>query len=385
MRVSLFDARREFRRSEPTLLAAARRVLMSGQYVLGEEVERLERNVARYLGVKHAVGVASGTDALVCALRALGIGQDDRILTTPFSFFATAAAILIVGAQPVFADIDPATLNLSPGKVEEVLGGHSVVHRRLGIRPDSIKAILPVHLFGHAADLASFLTFGREFDIAVVEDAAQAFGTRHRGKAVGASGALGCFSFFPTKNLGGFGDGGMVVTDSDELAGRVRLLRAHGARHKYIHVEVGLNSRLDALQAALLDVRLAELPGAIEARQQIAKTYDTSLAGIRHIRLPQRDPDGGDTFHQYVMRWVSGQRDSFRSELSDRGVETAVHYPVPLHLQPALRSLGYLEGDLPAAEAASREVVSLPIYPSLQQREVQYVIDVLRSVCAKAA
>ena len=250
--VPLFDARREFEAYAADYLAAAERVLRSGSWILGPEVQDFEMEAAEFLDVRHAVGVASGSDALILALRALGVGPGDAVVTTPFTFFATAGAIANVGAEPVFADVDPLTLNLDPTCVRRIFEGRSLVHDRLGLDARRIKAIIPVHLFGLPADMDAFESIREEFGVALVEDAAQAFGSIHQGRPVGGIGDIGCFSFFPTKNLGGFGDAGMVVTNSEEHADRLRLLRAHGARAKYINEVVGMNSRLDAMQAALL-------------------------------------------------------------------------------------------------------------------------------------
>ena len=340
MRVPLFDGRREFEADRDDLMRAAEEVLASGEYILGERVRRFEDEVARYVGGGHAVGVASGTDALMLALKAVGVGPGDRVLTTPFSFFATAGAIVNAGAVPVFADIEPDTLNLDPAKAREVLEG------------GDIRAIVPVHLFGLPVDLDRFAELGRDFGVPVVQDAAQAFGSRYRGRAIGADPDLTTFSFFPTKNLGGFGDGGMIVTPSEEHAERVRLLRAHGATGKYLHDVVGTNSRLDALQAALLSVRLSRIDEALASRARIAAAYDQGLSGSSGISSPARRAFADRTFHQYVIRVDGGRRDRIRAGLAERGVDTAVHYPRPLQLQGALSYLGYHEGDFPEAEAA---------------------------------
>lgn len=365
MRVPLFDGRREFEADRDELMRAAEQVLASGEYILGERVRRFEEQVTRYVGGGHAVGVASGTDALMLALKAAGVGTGDRVLTTPFSFFATAGAIVNVGARPVFADIEPDTLNLDPECAREVLerGG--------------VKAIVPVHLFGLPVDVDRFLELGRVFGATVIHDAAQAFGSRYRDRAVGAHPDLTTLSFFPTKNLGGFGDGGMVVTPSGEVAERLRLLRAHGATGKYLHDVVGTNSRLDALQAALLSVRLSRVDEALAARARIADAYDRGLADLPAITLPARLAIADRTFHQYVIRVGEGGRDRIRAGLEERGVETAVHYPRPLHLQGALSHLGYREGDFPEAEAASREVISLPVFPTMREDECEHVVSAL--------
>jgi dTDP-4-amino-4,6-dideoxygalactose transaminase len=362
MRVPLFDGRREFDADRVELLDAAQSVLASGHYILGEPVQRLEDEVARYVGASHAVGVASGTDALLLALKAAGVGQGDRVLTTPFSFMATAAAILNAGAEPAFADIEPDTLNLDPVQARSVL------------EDGRIRAIVPVHIFGLPVDIDRFAELHRDFGVALVQDAAQAFGSRYRGRAIGADPDLTTFSFFPTKNLGGFGDGGMILTPSEDVAEYLRLLRAHGATGKYLHELMGTNSRLDALQAALLSVRLSRIDAALASRASIAATYDRALTSLSGISLPARRGFADRTFHQYVVRVGGQRRDAIRAGLAERGVDTAVHYPRPLHLQGALSHLGYGVGDFPEAEAASREVISLPIFRTMRDEETAHVV-----------
>jgi dTDP-4-amino-4,6-dideoxygalactose transaminase len=383
--VPLFDGRREFEAQRADLLRAAEEVLESGEYILGERVRRFEDEVVRYVGGGHAVGVASGTDALILALRAVGVGPGDRVLTTPFTFMATASAIVNVGAEPVFVDVERDTLNLDPEKAREALEGRSTVLRRLRVDPPSIKAIVPVHLFGLPVDLDRFLDLGRDFGLRVIQDAAQAFGSRHRGRMIGADPDLTTFSFFPTKNLGGFGDGGMIVTPDEETAEHLRLLRAHGATWKYVHDLVGTNSRLDALQAALLSVRLGRIDAALKARTRIATAYDQALAELPAIGRPARHSFADRTFHQYVIRVDERRRDRIQVGLSEREVESAVHYPRPLHLQGALANLGYRGGDFPEAEAASRGVISLPIFPSLHEEEVAQVTSSLVELLAEVS
>lgn len=364
MRVPLFDGRREFEADRDELMRAAEEVLASGEYILGERVGRFEDQVAHYVGGGHAVGVASGTDALILALRVAGIGPGDRVLTTPFSFFATVGAMLNAGAEPVFADIEPDTLNLDPAKAREALEG------------GRIAAIVPVHLFGLPVDLDRFADLGREFGVPVIQDAAQAFGSRYRGRPIGAGPDLTTFSFFPTKNLGGFGDGGMILTSSEESAEHLRLLRAHGATGKYLHDLAGTNSRLDALQAALLSVRLSRIDAALASRARIGDAYDRALTGMAGISVPARPAFADRSFHQYVIRVGEG-RDRIREGLAERGVDTAVHYPRPLHLQGALSRLGYRQGDFPQAETASREVISLPIFRTMRDEECAHVVSSL--------
>ncbi len=377
--IPLFDAKREYAANAEELDDAVLRVLSSGRYILGTEVEAFERAAADYLGVHHAVGVASGTDALTLALRALGIGPGDLVLTTPFTFFGTVSSILELGACPVFADIDPATYNLDPTAAQAVLSAASRPHCRLGIDSRRIRALMPVHLYGQAADMEPLLQLSSHYRLSLVEDACQAFGADYRQRKVGGWGDVGCFSFFPTKNLGGFGDGGLVATNNDRLADRVRRLRVHGATTRYHHMEFGKNSRLDALQAALLRVRLRYLDDALTARRRHAEAYDTRLRAVSGLRVPARAPFSSHTFHLYVVRVERG-REQLRSSLAAAGIETGVHYPMPLHLQPALRFLGYKEGDFPVAEEAARSVLSIPMFPTLRETEIDRIVSCISSI-----
>lgn len=339
------------------------RVLSSGRFVLGEEVERLERSLAERIGVAHAVGVSSGTDALIVALMALGIGPGDEVVTTPLSFFATAGAILRLGARPVFADVDPESLCLDAEAARAAVGPRT-------------RAIVPVHLFGRVASSAVF-ELGSSLGIPVIEDAAQALGaTSERGSA-GALGTLGCFSFFPTKNLGALGDGGLVTTNDPALAERVRLLRGQGARAKYEHVILGGNFRLDALQAAMLSVKLPRLDAQTALRRAHARSYEAALAPFAGAGLVTPGLVEGHVYHQYVLRHA--QRDTLRSALAAKRIATEVYYPKPLHLLPALASLGHREGDFPHAERATREALALPVYPALSAANRARVGELLRS------
>lgn len=374
MKVPFFDAKRQFEQLRPQLLEAAERVLASGRYILGEEVQRFEEEVAEYLGAKYAIGVASGTDALWLSLKALDVGPGDYVLTTPFTFFATASAILNTGALPVFADIDPETYNLAPEKVEEALAGKNPVWQRLGIEPERVKVLLPVHLYGLPADMEALMDLAGRYGLGVVEDTAQALGATYQGKKVGTIGDLGAFSFFPTKNLGAFGDGGLVATNDEELARKVRMLRAHGSRQKYYHEMIGTNSRLDALQAALLRVKLGYLDRWIARRREIARRYTEAFGSVKGLVVPVEPEECVHTYHQYTVRVLGGRRDDLRVGLQERGVGTMVYYPTPVHLQPALGKLGYREGDFPEAERASGEVLSLPVFPELTGEEVEVVI-----------
>jgi dTDP-4-amino-4,6-dideoxygalactose transaminase/acetyltransferase-like isoleucine patch superfamily enzyme len=343
----------------PALRSAFDRVLSSGRFVLGAEVEALERALAERMGVAHAVGVSSGTDALVVALLALGIGPGDEVVTSPLSFFATAGAIVRVGARPVFADVEPDSLCLDAERVRAAV-------------TERTRAIVPVHLFGRPASPEVF-ALARSLGVPVVEDAAQALGARSPEGAVGALGALGCFSFFPTKNLGALGDGGLVTTDDPALAERARLLRAQGARAKYEHVVCGGNFRLDALQAAFLSVKLPHLDEQTARRRAHAEAYERAFATLAQRGLRTPGLVEGHVYHQYVLRHP--ERDQLRAHLTARRVGTEVYYPTPLHLVPALASLGHRVGDFPVAEKATREALALPVFPALGEGRRRQVID----------
>ena len=373
-RVPFFDTTRQVASIRPELVAAVERVLDSGQYVLGHEVERLEAELASYLEVAQTVGMASGTDALWLAMKALGVGPGHGVLTTPFTFFATASAIVNTGAEPVFADIDPRSFNLDAEGARAVLEGRS---------PGAIRALVPVDLYGQAAAMDELSKLAHDHGLLVIDDADQALGAECRGRKVGAWGDAACFSFFPTKNLGGFGDGGLVATNRPDVAERVRLLRAHGARRRYEHEVVGTNSRLDAVQAALLRAKLRHLDDWISTTQKVAAAYARGLADVEELELPQQAIDRTHTYHQYTVRVRGGRRDALREFLARAGVETNVYYPAPLHLQPALSALGYRAGDFPEAERASREVLSLPIFPELRPDEVDLVIESVRAFFAR--
>lgn len=409
MSIPILDLKRQYASIKPDIDAAIQRVVESGRFILGPEVEALEREVATYCGVKHAIGVASGTDALLLALRALGIGPGDGVIVPSFTFFATAGVVHNVGATPIFCDIDPKTFNLDPSNVRRILTMHHgplttdhpprTTDYGLRTRP---KAVIPVHLYGQMADMDAIMPLAEEYGLYVIEDAAQAIGATYSGqrttdygpgtgssgprtmdygpsRKAGTIGHLGCFSFFPTKNLGAYGDGGMVVTNDDELADKVRMLRVHGAKPKYYHHLVGYNSRLDALQAAVLRAKLPHLEAWSEARRQKAGRYDELLAGIPGIALPHRLAACQHIFHQYTVRILGGRRDALRAHLTEQGIATEIYYPLPLHLQPCFRHLGYKEGDLPESESASQEALSLPMFPELTDEEQAYVAQAVRT------
>lgn len=364
--VPFFDPTREHAEIADALEAAVLGVVRSGRYALGPEVERFEEEIATYVGVRHAVGVASGTDALLLALRALGIGPGDEVVTTPFSFFATAGAIVHAGARPVFADVRPDTFNLHPEAAAAAVTPRTA-------------ALLPVHLFGHMAEMRPLRELAERHGLALVEDAAQAIGARQAKRAAGSVGDAACFSFYPTKNLGGLGDGGLVATDDDEVAARVRRLRVHGrARDDYRHREVGYNSRLDALQAAALRVKLGRLEAWTERRREHARAYTRHLTGVDGLEPPVVRPGNRHVFHQYTVR--CRERDVVRGRLEEARIGYGVFYPVPLHRQEALAELGYGEGALPEAERASREALSLPVFAGLTEGERERVLGVLEGV-----
>ena len=362
--IPLLDLTRQYGPLRERVQAALARVVESQRFILGAEVEHFERRFAEYCGARHAIGCASGTDALELALMACGIGPGDEVLTVPFTFFATAGAILSTGARPVFVDVEPESFNLDVGQLDRVLAAHP-----------SIKAILPVHLYGGCADMGPLLERAAARGIPVIEDAAQAVGAEYRGARAGSIGTIGCFSFFPTKNLGGFGDGGMLTTQDDKLARDLRALRVHGSFEKYVHQWPGMNSRLDALQAAVLNVKLDFLDEWNRARQRNAALYRELLGDVVATPAP-RPHQTSHVYNQFVIR--GARRDELRAWLSAHGVGTEVYYPVPLHLQPALASCGYMAGDFPVSEQLSGEVLALPIFAELTENEIGAVAGLVR-------
>ena len=347
------DLQAQFVGIRAEVLAAVIRVLESQHFILGPDVEALEQDIARLVGCQSAIGCASGSDALLLALMALEIGPRDEVITTPFTFVATAGSIARLGARPVFVDIDSTDLNLDPSEVRKAITSRT-------------RAIMPVHLFGFPADMDSILEIASVHRLAVVEDAAQAIGARHHGKAVGSMGIAGCFSFFPSKNLGGAGDGGMITTNDPDLAERLRILRAHGSRTKYQYEILGINSRLDSLQAAILKAKLSHLEEWTTARRRNADLYrtlfsDFGLDGI--VQLPAAIHDRTHVYNQFVIR--TSRRDDLREYLRGKGIPSEIYYPHALHLQRAFSYLGYQRGDFPKAEVASSQVLALPIYPEL--------------------
>ncbi|MDP1808322.1 MAG: DegT/DnrJ/EryC1/StrS family aminotransferase [Actinomycetota bacterium] len=360
--IPVVDLKAQYLEIKDELTAAVNQTLADGRFILGPNVAALEDEIAAFCGARFAVGVASGTDALHLALRALGVGPGDEVITTPFTFIATVEAISYCGAVPVFVDIDPATYNLDVGQIEAKITPRT-------------RAILPVHLYGQPADMAEIMTLAGKYKLAVVEDCAQAIGAEYKDKRVGSIGNIGCLSFFPSKNLGGAGDGGMIVTDDEETAGRIRRLRAHGSSRKYYHEEIGYNSRLDELQAAVVRTKLKRLENWTAARRSRAGLYDTLLSELPGVKRPATGANRTHVWHQYTIRVK--ERDPIRERLANRGIDSAVHYPLPIHLQPAYADLGLVAGAYPQSELATTEVLSLPMYPQLSEKQVTYVCRTL--------
>jgi len=372
----MLDLKRQYRPLHAELLEAMGHVLETQQFILGGPVAAYERAAAERLGVAHAIGCSSGTDALWLALAAAGIGPGMAVITTPFSFFASVSSILRAGATALLADIDPTTFNLDAVAVEKVLDGPQGA---------SVRGLLPVHLYGQAADFTAFARLGKERGLKLIEDAAQAWGAQWQGVKAGAMGDAAAFSFYPTKNLSAAGDAGMVSTNSDELAERARMLRQHGMRRRYYHDEIGWNTRMDGFQGAILNVKLKYIAGWNEARRTVARRYhalfhaaglaESGLYPAHGVVLPHEVPGSRHVWHQYVIR--TRRRDALREFLSLRGIGSEIYYPVPLHLQEALKGLGYGAGSFPEAERAAHEVLALPIFPELREDEQQTVVKAI--------
>jgi dTDP-4-amino-4,6-dideoxygalactose transaminase len=384
MKVPLLDLKAQYATIRDEIREAVDRVLEGQQFIMGPEVAALEKAVADYVGARHGIGMSSGTDALLAALMALDVGPGDRVITSAYSFFASAGVIARLHAVPVFVDIDLASYNLSVAALEQVWAG---LDRGIQQR---VKAIVPVHLYGQCADMAGILELSGRIKVPVIEDAAQSIGTVYKdGRSAGTLGVMGCLSFFPSKNLGGIGDGGMVVTSDDGLAERLRLLRNHGAKPKYYHKIVGGNFRLDTIQAAALLVKLRHLDAWHKARQEHADRYrelfrQAGLAGA--VRLPEVvDSTPGIRSHIY-NQFVIGtpKRDALREFLTAQGIGTEIYYPVPFHLQECFRDLGHKAGDFPESERAARETLALPVYPELTPEQQAYVVERIRQFCRTA-
>lgn len=367
MHVPLLDLKAQYATIREEIKETINEVLESQQFILGENVIKLEEAVAAYSGSKFAVGVASGSDALLLALMALDVGSGNMVITTPYTFFATAGSISRLGARPVFVDIDPVTYNMSPEKLSECLD--------ILTPKEKIKAIIPIHLYGQCADMDAILNSAREHGLLVIEDAAQAIGSQYKKRKAGAIGDLGCFSFFPSKNLGGFGDGGMVTTDNPDWAEKVRILRVHGSKPKYYHKVIGFNSRLDALQAAVLLVKIKYLDQWTAQRRENAEYYRKQFQNNRlteFVDLPKVAEGNFHIYNQFVIRVK--KRDELQKFLSGAGIGTEIYYPIPLHLQECYQHLGYKEGDFPESEKAAQETLALPIYPEITTTQQDYIV-----------
>ncbi len=366
MSVPLIDIKRQYMPIREEVDRVTKQVLDHGQFILGPELNKFEAEVGEYCNVKYALGVASGTDALLLALRACGVGPGDEVITSAFSFFASAGVISRLGARPVFVDIDPETYNISPALIEKAI-------------TDKTKVILPIHLFGQCADMDAIVEIAAKYDLKVVEDAAQAIGSKYKERHAGTLGDAGCFSFFPTKNLGCAGDGGMVVTNNEEIANLVKILRVHGGRSEYVHEIVGYNSRLDTLQAALLSAKLPYLKGWTEARRKNAARYDEELKDLP-LKTPVVRPNAYHIYNQYTL--AVDERDKFMAWLKEKQIGHKVYYPVPFHQQECFGDLGYKTGDLAQSEKAAASVVSIPVFGEMTTAEQDEVIGAIKEFFA---
>jgi dTDP-4-amino-4,6-dideoxygalactose transaminase len=359
-KIPVLDLKPQYESIKEEVQVAINRVIESGQFIMGPDVKAFEQEVAAYLGVKYAIGVNSGTDALVIGLRAAGIGEGDEVITTPFSFFATAESISNVGAKVVFADIEASTYNIDPQQI------------RAKITPRT-KAIMPVHLYGQAAAMGQIMSIAQEYGLKVIEDCAQSFGARYDGKAVGTIGDVGAFSFFPSKNLGGYGDGGMIVTDDEKIAEVAGMLRVHGAKKKYHNEVLGYNSRLDTIQAAILRVKLQYIDEWNQGRRRVAEIYNQLLADVKGLVTPGLAE--GHVFHQYTIRITGGKRDKVQQYLTEQGIGTMIYYPIPQDQLPVYK--GQYEA-CPVSDLAAQEVLSLPIWPELEEDMIERVVGMLK-------
>jgi dTDP-4-amino-4,6-dideoxygalactose transaminase len=386
--VPLLDLKAQYAKLRSEVLVAIESVCASQHFILGENVRAFESQIAGYCGAAHAVGVSSGTDALLLALMALGIGAGDEVITSPFTFFATAGTIARTGARPAFCDIEPDTFNLSSSAVQSfidescVASAEGLVRRSTGGR---VRALMPVHLYGQAVDMDALSALARRYGLAVIEDAAQAIGTESAdGARVGSQGDIGCFSFFPSKNLGAFGDAGLCTTQDAALAERMRVLRVHGGQPKYFHALIGGNFRIDELQAAVLRVKLKYLDEWTQGRQRNAAFYDEAFAEpslARRITVPKKLARGRHIYNQYVVR--AERRDALRAFLTERHIGTEIYYPVPLHLQECFAYLGYTRGDFPHSERAAAETLALPVYPELSREQLGAVVAAVAEFYAR--
>jgi len=361
--VPMVDLKRQYQGIKKEIFQVITEIFSNGQYILGPRVSEFEKKIADYYGVSEAVGVASGTDAIHLSINALGIGEGDEVITTPFTFFATVEAILYTGARPVFVDVEQDTFNMDAGQIEAKI-------------TDKTRAILPVHIFGQMADMEEISKIAKRHGLKVIEDCAQSFGANLNGKKAGSFGNTGCFSFYPSKNLGGYGDGGIIILNDTKIADEVRKLRNHGSKSSYIHENVGFNSRLDEIQAGILLVKLKYIDEYNIARRQKAALYTELLSD--KVKCPVEKKGAYHVFHQYTIR--SNKRHEIQKRLRDKRVSSVVYYPVPLHLQDALRFLGYREGDFPVTEKSAKEVLSLPIYPELEESVIEKIAEIIKAV-----
>lgn len=359
MNIPMLDLSEQYQHLKEEIFQALEKVMSSSHFILGENVKKLEKDIAKYSHVAHGIGVANGSDALHISLLACGIQPGDEVITTPFTFFATAGSIARIGAKPVFVDIDPKTFNINPALIEAKI-------------TEKTKAIIPVHLYGQAADMDPILEIAEKHNLFVIEDAAQAIGAEYKGRKVGGFGDTACFSFFPTKNLGAYGDAGMIVTNDDQLAEKIRVIRVHGSKPKYYHHVLGYNSRLDEMQAAILNVKFPHLDAWSELRRKHAAYYTQLLSDLKEVVTPYEDENSYHIYHQYTIRVKD--RDALQAYLKEQGVQTMIYYPLPLHMQPVFADLGYKEGDLPESEKAAKEALSLPMYPELRKEQQEYVV-----------
>ena len=378
MKVPLLDLKEQYKTIKEEVLETVEELFESQYFILGPRVASLEKEIADYCDSKHAVGVSSGTDALLISLMATDIGFKDTVITSPYTFFATAGSIARTGARPVFVDIDPKTYNISPECLESAIDSMTRTER------EGLKAVIPVHLYGQCADMAPILEICEKYNLVVIEDAAQAIGSEYRGQRSGSMGDFGCFSFFPSKNLGAFGDGGIVTTNSDDFYDKLCTLRAHGSRPKYYHKLIGGNFRLDAFQAAVVSIKLKHLDQWTNARQENAQNYRVLFkhADLEdEVQLPF-EKENRHIYNQFVIR-VKERRDDLRGFLNDVEIGTEVYYPVPMHLQDCFSDLGFKKGDFPEAEHAALHTVALPIYPELSDDQMAYVVDKIKAFYLK--
>lgn len=361
--IPMVDLGKQFGEIREEIMDMMSGILESSHYILGPKVQELEEKIAKYIQAAGAIGVASGTDALHLSVEALGIGEGDEVITTPFTFFASVEAIVYTGAKPVFVDIERDTFAMDCAKIEEKITPRT-------------KAILPVHLFGHPADMGAIMSIAKKHSLHVIEDCAQAFGATFKGRKVGAFGSTGCFSFYPSKNLGAYGDGGMITLADKGLLGAIKQLRNHGSRGAYVHESVGFNSRLDEIQAGILLIKMKRIDRYNDKRREKAKLYDSLLSGT--VGCPSEKKDCCHVYNQYTIR--SGKRDQIQQKLREEGISSVVYYPLPLHLQKALGYLGHKEGDFPVAEEAARQVLSLPMYPELEEPVIKNIGEIIKKV-----